>query len=74
IRNQLQQQEPISCYHQCTRCAIIFHCESVSYSHRHLSRDNQCENPFLVNVIHVKGANSWGSRKRYQPFDVKYYN
>jgi len=46
IRNQLQQQEPTSCYHQCTRCAIIFHCEGVLYRYRQLGIGNQYENPF----------------------------
>jgi hypothetical protein len=46
VRNQLQQQEPTSCYHQCTRCAIIFHCDRVLYRHRQLGIGNQCENAF----------------------------
>ena len=63
IRNQLQQQESTSCYHQCTRCVIIFHCDRALYHHRQLGRgNNQCENPFhygKCNTCEGAKSRSW---------------
>jgi len=71
IHIQLQQQRSASCYHQCTICAVIFHCDDILYPNRQLGLVNRCENPFYYGKCNIcKEANSGGTRRKTNYFSM----
>jgi hypothetical protein len=66
VHNQVQQQQQqeVVCYHQCTRCAILFSCDYI-YNHQQVGLRNQCGNPFYYGKCSTcKGTNGGGTSSR----------